>query len=275
MNGRETDVGELSLSRLFGLRGRTVLVTGASGGIGRALAVGLAAAGAEAVALHGRSQPDLTDTARAVVATGARAPVLTADLAGDASACARLIDDAVAALGGRLDVLVNCAGMNRRMPVEQVTADDFDTIVNVNLRSLYFLSQAAHRTMRAAGRGGKVIHVASLTSNIGLGGTSVYGATKAAVSQLAKTQAVEWAKDDIQVNCLAPGFVLTPLTETSLWADERKRSWLLGRIPAKRPGRPEEMVAAVVFMAGAGSSYLTGQTITVDGGVLAGGSWDE
>ncbi len=129
--------------------------------------------------------------------------------------------------------------------------------------------------MRAAGRGGKIIHVASLTSSMGLGGTSVYGVTKAAVAQLAKTQAVEWAKDGVQVNCVAPGFILTPLTEGSLWADAQKRAWLLGRIPAKRPGKPEEMVAAVVFMAGGGASYLTGQTITVDGGVLAGGSWDD
>ena len=275
MNPRTTDAQSLSLARLFGLRGRAALVTGASGGIGRALAVGLASAGADAVALHGRSREDLEQSSREVTAAGSRGVILTGDLTGDVAACARVVDDAVESLGGRLDVLVNCAGMNRRRPVEQVSADDFETIVNVNLRSLYFLSQAAHRVMRSAGRGGKIIHVASLTSSIGLGGTSVYGATKAAVAQLAKTQAVEWAADNIQVNCLAPGFVLTPLTEGSLWADEKKRVWLLGRIPAKRPGTPEEMVAAVVFMAGSGSSYLTGQTITVDGGVLAGGSWDD
>ena len=135
-------------------------------------------------------------------------------------------------------------------------------------------SRAARVEMKRQG-GGKVVHVTSLTSSMGLAGTSVYGMTKAALAQLAKTQAVEWAADNIQVNCLAPGFILTPLTERPLWGDEKKRAWLLGRIPAKRPGTPDDMVAAVLYMAGPGSSYLTGQMITVDGGVLAGGSWDD
>jgi 2-deoxy-D-gluconate 3-dehydrogenase len=260
-----------TLDRFFSLAGRTALVTGASGGIGRALAVGLAGAGA-VVAVHGRSEAQLAETRREVEASGGKAVVLTADL-NDPAACDRLIADARAATG-RLDVLVNCAGMNRRKSIEQVTDDDYETILNVNLRSAYFLSRSAHAIMRGQG-GGKVVHVASLTSSIALAGTSVYGMTKAALTQLAKTQAVEWAKDNIQVNCLAPGFIRTPLTDGPLWQDDKRRTWLLGRIPAKRPGEPEEMVAAVLFMAGPGSSYLTGQTVTVDGGVLAGGSWDD
>ena len=260
-----------TLEHFFSLAGKTALVTGASGGIGRALAAGLAGAGAT-VALHGRSEEQLAQARRDIESAGGRAMAITADL-NDPAACDRLIADAQRALG-RLDVLVNCAGMNRRKPIEQVPADDFDTIVNVNLRSVYFLSQAAHPIMRRQG-GGKVVHVASLTSSIALAGTSVYGVTKAALAQLAKTQAVEWAKDNIQVNCLAPGFIRTPLTEASVWGDERRRRWLMGRIPAKRAGEPEDMVAAVLFMAGPGSSYLTGQMITVDGGVLAGGSWDD
>lgn len=260
-----------TLEHYFSLAGKTALVTGASGGIGRALAAGLAGAGA-AVALHGRSEEQLAEAKRGIESSGGRAITITADL-NDPASCERLIADAHQALG-RLDVLVNCAGMNRRKPIEQVPAEDFDTIVNVNLRSVYFLSQAAHPIMRRQG-GGKVVHVASLTSSIALAGTSVYGVTKAALAQLAKTQAVEWAKDNIQVNCLAPGFIRTPLTEASVWGDERRRRWLMGRIPAKRAGEPEDMVAAVLFMAGPGSSYLTGQMITVDGGVLAGGSWDD
>ena len=164
--------------------------------------------------------------------------------------------------------------MNRRKPIHDVTHDDYDTIMNVILRSAYLLSRAAHAIMRSHG-GGKIVHVASLTSFIGLGGTSVYGMSKAALAQLAKTQAVEWAKDNVQVNCLAPGFIATPLTEGPLFGDPKRRDWILGRIPAKRPGRPDDMVAAVLFMCGPGSSYLTGQTIAVDGGVLAGGSWDD
>jgi 2-deoxy-D-gluconate 3-dehydrogenase len=266
-----TAAGDNFLDRMFGLAGKTALVTGASGGIGRALAVGLAGAGA-AVAAHGRSEAQLRETRAAVESAGGRAETFTADL-NARNGAERLVADVHARLG-RLDVVVNCAGMNRRKPIEEASDDDFDTIVNVNLRSVYFLSKAAHAIMKRQG-GGKIIHVASLTSSIALAGTSVYGLTKAALVQLAKTQAVEWAKDNIQVNCLAPGFILTPLTEGALWGDPKRRQWLLGRIPAKRPGTPEEMVAAVLFMAGSGSSYLTGQTITVDGGVLAGGSWDD
>jgi 2-deoxy-D-gluconate 3-dehydrogenase len=259
--------------RFFSLKGKAAVVTGASGGIGRWLAYGLAAAGADVV-ISGRSDKELRLTAELVeLEAGRRCTVIQADLS-DPHACRRLIDETVMH-AKRLDVLVNCAGMNRRKPIEGVDQEDFDTIMNVNLKSVYFLSQAAHRVMKEQGQGGKIIHVGSLTSSMALGSTSVYGLTKAALTQLAKTQAVEWASDNIQVNCLAPGFVLTPLTEVPLWRDEKKKAWLLGRIPAKRPGKPEEMVAALLFMAGPGSSYLTGQTITIDGGVLAGGSWEE
>jgi NAD(P)-dependent dehydrogenase (short-subunit alcohol dehydrogenase family) len=260
-----------TLAKYFSLAGKAALVTGASGGIGRALAVGIAGAGA-AVALHGRSESQLAETATAVCDVGGSCVTLAADLA-DPAACAALVDDAAAKLG-RLDILVNCAGMNRRKPIESVTDDDYDTIMNVNLRSAYLLSRAAREVMIRHG-GGKILHVVSLTSFIGLGGTSVYGMSKAALAQLAKTQAVEWAPDNIQVNCLAPGFIATPLTQGPLFGDEKRRKWILGRIPAKRPGTPDDMVAAVLFMCGPGSAYLTGQTIAVDGGVLAGGSWDD
>lgn len=260
-----------TLDRFFSLEGKTALVTGASGGIGRELAIGLAGAGA-LVGLNGRSKEQLDQTRRQIEAAGGRALLLPAELA-DIPSCRKLIADAVSALG-RLDILVNCAGMNRRKPIELVTEDDYETIMNVNLRSIYFLSQAAHAIMKKQG-GGKIIHVASLTSSIALASTSVYGATKAALAQLTKTQAVEWAKDNIQVNALAPGFILTPLTEKALWGDPKKCAWILGRVPAKRPGKPEEMVAPVLLMAAPGSSFLTGQMITVDGGALAGGSWDD
>jgi gluconate 5-dehydrogenase len=261
----------VTLEKYFSLAGKVALVTGASGGIGRALAVALAGAGAK-VALHGRNAGQLQQTAREVLSAGGESVSLAADLL-EPEASAALVDQCVGKLG-RLDVLVTCAGMNRRKPVDAVSEDDYDTIMAVNLRSVYFLSRAARAVMKRQG-GGKIVHVTSLTSSMGLAGTSVYGMSKAALAQLAKTQAVEWAADNIQVNCLAPGFILTPLTEAPLWGDEKKRAWLLGRIPAKRPGTPDDMVAAVLYMAGPGSAYLTGQMITVDGGVLAGGSWDD
>ncbi len=257
------------IHRLFSLEGKTALVTGASGGIGRALAIALAEAGAT-VGLHGVRVAQLEKVRDDIEGSGGRALVLPAELS-DLGACRDLISRAYAALG-RLDVLINCAGMNRRKPIDAVTEDDFDTIVAVNLRSLFFLSQAAHPIMQAQG-GGKIVNVGSITSFLGLGSLSVYGVTKAAVAQLTRTMAVEWARDNIQVNCLVPGFILTPLTETPLWGDPWKRQWLLDRIPARRPGKPEDLVGAVLLLASDASSYLTGQTITVDGGFLAGGSW--
>jgi len=255
--------------RLFSLKGKTALVTGAAGGMGRVLAVALAEAGAT-VGLHDLTTTQLEEPRRLIEEAGGRAVALAADL-GDVEACRKLMGEAHQALG-RLDVLINCAGMNRRKPIEVVTQDDFDTIVAVNLRSIYFLSQAAHPIMRAQG-GGKIINIGSLTIFYGLEMVSVYGLTKGAVAQVTRVMAVEWAKDNIQVNCIAPGFMMTPLSE-ELWADEYKRQWFLGRIPMRRPGQPEDLVGTVLLLASEASSYLTGQTIIVDGGVLAGGSWE-
>lgn len=257
------------LQRLFSLEGKKVLLTGAGGGIGSALAVALAGAGAT-VGVHDITLAQTDETCKLVEASGGKAVPLAANLA-DVDACRALIQDAHQALGS-LDVLINCAGMNRRKPIEDVSLDDYELITAVNLRSIYFLCQAVHPIMQAQG-GGKIINFGSLTSSMGLGGVSVYGITKAAVAQLTKTMAVEWAKDNIQVNCIAPGFMLTPLT-ASLWQDEYKSQWMRDRIPAGRPGQPGELAGVVLLMSSAASSYLTGQLINVDGGVLAGGSWE-
>lgn len=257
------------LRRLFSLEGKTALVTGAAGGIGRVLAVALADVGA-VVGLHDLTLAQLEEPKHLVEKVGGQAVILAADL-GDVEACRRLIDDAHKALG-RLDVLINCAGMNRRKPIDDVTQDDFDTIVAVNLRSIYFLSQAAHPIMQAHG-GGKIINIGSITVHIGLGTVSVYGLTKGAVAHATKVMAVEWAKDNIQVNCLAPGYVMTPLSRP-VWEDEYKAEWLRARIPMRRLCQPEELVGPVLMLASQASSYVTGQTITVDGGFMAGGSWE-
>jgi NAD(P)-dependent dehydrogenase (short-subunit alcohol dehydrogenase family) len=267
-----SDGNDRILDRLFSLKGRTALITGASGGIGRGLAVAFAEAGAT-VGVHGMNVEHLEETRRQVEAVGGRAVVLRADLK-TVEACQKLIADAVAALGGRLDVLVNNAGMNRRRPIAEATPDDFDTIVAVNLRGPYFLAQAAHAVMKTDG-GGKVINIGSITSTNALGGVSVYGATKAGLAQLTMTMAVEWARDNVQVNCLCPGFIRTPLTEQSVWGDPKRKKWLLDRIPARRAGTPDDLVGTALLMASAASNYLTGQVITVDGGYHAGGWWDE
>jgi gluconate 5-dehydrogenase len=185
--------------------------------------------------------------------------------------CRGLIEEAQRGLQ-RIDILINCVGTNRRKPIRDVAAEDFEQIVAVNLQSVFFTCQAVHPIMQRQG-GGKIINVGSVTSTDGLGGVSVYGATKAAIAQLTKTMALEWAKDNIQVNCLAPGFIMTPLTEQGLWGDAHRKQWLLDRIPARRPGKPEELLGVALLLASDASSYITGQIINVDGGYLAGGSW--
>jgi NAD(P)-dependent dehydrogenase (short-subunit alcohol dehydrogenase family) len=258
------------LDRLFALSTKTVLITGATGGIGEALAVGFAQAGAT-VGVNSRSLEKAAATCQAIEAAGGKAVRLPADIT-TVDACRQLIADAHAALG-RLDILVNCAGMNRRKPVTAVTEDDWETIMAVNLRSAYFLCQAAHPLMKAQG-GGKIINIGSINTSYGLDGVSVYGATKAGMAQMTRVMAVEWAPDNIQVNLLSPGFIMTPLTEEGLWKNEHRSRWLHARIPMRRPGEPEELVGAALLLAAPAASYMTGAAITVDGGFLAGGSWD-
>jgi NAD(P)-dependent dehydrogenase (short-subunit alcohol dehydrogenase family) len=184
--------------------------------------------------------------------------------------CRHLVAQAHEALG-RLDVLINCAATNRRKPITEVTQDDFDTVMAVNLRSVYFLSQTAYPLMRAQG-GGKIIHIGSINIFYGLDTVSLYGLTKGGMAQLTKVMAVEWAQDNIQINCVTPGYFLTPLSRP-LWEDKKKARWFRNRLPIRRPGMPEELVGVILLLASEASSYINGQNIVVDGGFLAGGSW--
>jgi len=258
------------LQRLFSLEGRAALVTGASGGLGSAIAETLAGAGA-AVGLGGTRSDGLDAVRGRVEAAGGRAAVLPGRL-DDVESCRSLVRQAREALG-RLDILVNCAGINRRAALDAVTPEDFEAVLSVNLRSVFFTSQAAHPHLREAG-GGKIVNVGSMASHLGLARIGVYGMTKAAVAQLTKTMAVEWARDGIQVNCICPGFFRTPLTREYFWGTPHRKRWLLERIPARRAGEPEELAGAVLLLVSPASSYITGQVISVDGGFLAGGSWD-
>lgn len=256
------------LHHLFSLHGRVALVTGASGGIGSALARGLALAGAT-VALHGRSAERLARLADEIRDAGSTAAPFVTDL-DDLEQIAPLLE-AVAAHVGPADILVNCAGINRRMPISAVTPDVYDSIMATNLRSLYFLTRAVALGMAERG-GGKIIHIGSLTSSIGLADVSVYGMTKSALAQLTRTMAIEWAERNIQVNCLCPGFIATELA-ASLWDDPGRKRWMLDRLPIKRPGRPEDLVGLTIYLASGASDYTTGQAFWVDGGFLAGSQW--
>jgi 2-deoxy-D-gluconate 3-dehydrogenase len=244
------------LERLFSLQGKVALITGASGGIGRALAIGLAEAGA-AIGVHGRDRERVEQTCALVAEAGGQAAPLVTDLYA-VEDCRKLIAQTRQLLG-RLDILINNAATNRRKPIADVTEDDFDFIMGVNLRSIYFLCQTAYPTMRAQG-GGKIIHIGSMNTFYGLDTVSVYGAAKGGLAQLAKVMAVEWAKDNIQVNCITPGFIYTPLS-APLWADEKKARWFKARLPTRRPGQPEELIGLALMLASEASSYITGQNI--------------
>ncbi|MCX6365580.1 MAG: glucose 1-dehydrogenase [Armatimonadetes bacterium] len=257
------------LESLFGLEGKVALVTGASGGIGSAIAKAYAEAGATVV-LNGTRREKLEALAEEI-GLPEKTVIMPADLS-TPEACKGLIAQIESELG-RLDILVNNAGINRRKPFEDFTEEDYRTILSVNLDGVFFLSQAVHPLMKKNG-GGKIIQIGSMTSYVGIGNVGVYGMTKSAIGQLAKTLAVEWAKDNIQVNCLCPGFIVTPLTEAGMFSDEKKVKWILGRVPAHRPGTPEDLLGVALLLASPASSYLTGQLIAIDGGFLAGGSWD-
>lgn len=256
---------------LFSLEGKTALITGASGGIGAVLAMALAEAGAT-VGVHGRASAKVTEVCRQIEAKGGKAVAFTADLT-QVEANRTLIDEAASTLG-RLDILLNCAAINRRKPLVEVTPDDYETIMATNLRSLFFLCQAAQPHMKAQG-GGKIINISSANERYGLGTISVYGASKAGVAQVSRVMAVEWAKDNIQVNCIVPGFIMTPLTAQPLWGVEHRSQWLHDRIPLRRPGQPEDLLGATLLLASSASDYMTGSSIVVDGGFFAGGSWEQ
>ncbi len=256
------------LHDLFSLEGKVALVTGASSGIGRELAATLAQAGAR-VALGGRSVERLAATRETITGQGGEAASFPGDL-GELAAAQTLARD-VHAHFGRIDILINCAGMNRREPAVAVQPATYDEIMAVNLRAPFFLSQAV-LPLLAEGGGGKIINIGSLTTAYGLGKLSVYGLTKSAIAQLTRTLAVEWATHNVQVNCICPGWIETALNK-ALWDDAHTRSWILERVPAGRPGRPADLAGLAIYLASPASDFTTGQTFYVDGGFMAGGQW--
>jgi NAD(P)-dependent dehydrogenase (short-subunit alcohol dehydrogenase family) len=257
---------------LFGLTGKVAIVTGASGGLGAWLSAGLAAAGATVVLSDHPGAIHLEATAATIREGGGTVEILPFDLLADGAAEA-IVSETIARLG-RLDILINNAGVNRRERIFDVSRESWDLIAAIDLRIPYELSRAAARHMQASGQGGSIIHIASLNNAIGLDGVSVYGAHKAGLCQLAKAMSVEWLAFGIRTNAICPGFMLTPLSKP-LWDDPVRGRWLLERSPLKRPGYPRELVGLCQLLASQAGSFISGQTLYADGGWLAGTSWDD
>jgi 2-dehydro-3-deoxy-D-gluconate 5-dehydrogenase len=247
---------------LFDLKGRVALVTGGNGGIGLGMACGLAQAGA-AVAIAGRNVKKSEAAAAELAKLGAKTAVLEVDVAKEAS-CHRMIEDAKKQLG-RLDILVNNAGINIRKPPQELSLAEWRQVIDVNLTSTFICSHAAYPVMRDAG-GGKIINIGSMLSIFGAAFAPAYGASKGGVVQLTKSMAVAWAKDNIQVNAVLPGWIDTDLTKRAREEVSGLNSMVLMRTPARRWGAPDDLSGIAVFLASRASDFITGAAIPVDGG---------
>ncbi len=251
------------MASAFDLGGKVALVTGANTGLGQALAVGLAAAGADIVAA-GRSIPGETESA--VKALGRRFAFVPADFS-KVSRAAEIVAAAARAIGP-IDILVNNAGTIKRNDALDFTEAEWDEVMDVNLKSVFFLTQAVARDMVARKSGGKIINIASMLSFQGGVRVASYTASKSGVAGLTKLLANEWAKHAINVNAIAPGYFATNNT-TALRADETRNREILARIPAGRWGAAEDLAGAAVFLASGASDYVHGTVLAVDGGWLA------
>lgn len=251
------------MSALFSLKGRAAIVTGANTGLGQGLAVALAQAGAD-IAAVGRTPP--TETEAAVREAGARFTFIQADL-GAGAPVGEVVARAVNA-NGRVDILVNNAGTIRRADALDFSEADWDLVLDVNLKTPFFLAQAAARQMLAQGTGGKIINIASMLSFQGGIRVASYTASKSGIAGLTKLLANEWAAKGINVNAIAPGYFETNNTE-ALRQDQQRNRDILARIPAGRWGVPADLGGAAVFLASDAAAYVHGAVIPVDGGWLA------
>lgn len=248
----------------FKLDGKIALVTGASSGLGRAIAIALAEAGAD-VACHCRTASQADETISEIARRGGKGLEVIGDLA-DVAVSRSVVDNVIADLG-RLDILINNAGTIRRTPAVDHSEEDWNEVIEVNLSSVFRLSQAAGRRMIDQGSG-KIVNIASLLSFQGGITVPAYTASKSAVAGLTKALANEWAKHNVNVNAIAPGYIETKNT-AALRADETRNRQILERIPAGRWGVPEDIAGAAVFLSSAASDYVHGHILVVDGGWMS------
>jgi NAD(P)-dependent dehydrogenase (short-subunit alcohol dehydrogenase family) len=253
---------------LFSVAGQVVLVSGGSRGIGRAIAEGFAQRKATVV-VTGRDGATLEQTARDIAPPGATVRPVVCDVA-DLAAIDNLVKTVIDEFG-RVDTLINVAGVNRRKPAEQFTEADYDFVLDVNLKGPFLLSLAVGRHMLARGRGNQ-INVASLNNDRPLKGVLPYAMSKAGMGHMTRGLAMEWGPRGVRVNAIAPGFILTDLAR-KVWAQPHMQEWNKANCPLGRIGQPQDLVGVAVFLASEASAFLTGQVIYVDGGFSAGLPW--
>jgi NAD(P)-dependent dehydrogenase (short-subunit alcohol dehydrogenase family) len=252
------------MAQLFDLTGKVALVTGASRGLGRAIAGGLAEAGADLV-ITSRHLPDVGRVASELAVGGRKVFALQVDVTR-----ASEVDDAVAraiAAMGRLDILVNNAGINIRKPALELTEGDWDQTLDTNLKGCFLVARAVGRHMLAR-QAGSVVNIASMMASVVHAERAAYASSKGGLVQLTRVLAVEWAPYNVRVNAICPGPFLTDLNKVIL-NDPEKVKYFMDRLPMKRFGRPEELIGSVIFLASEASSYITGTTIYIDGGWTA------
>jgi NAD(P)-dependent dehydrogenase (short-subunit alcohol dehydrogenase family) len=253
---------------LFSVAGQVVVVSGGSRGIGRAIAQGFASRGATVV-VSGREQASLERTAGEIRPPDGTVRPVVCDVA-DHAAIDRLIQTVLGEFG-RIDTLINVAGVNRRMPAEQLSEADYDFIMDINLKGSFLLSLAVGRHMLSRGAGCQ-INIVSLNNDRPLPGVLPYAMSKAALGQMTRGLALEWGPRGVRVNAIAPGFVLTDLTR-KLWSQPHMQEWNRANCPLGRLGQPDDMVGTALFLASEASAFLTGQVLFVDGGFSAGLAW--
>lgn len=252
----------MKINQLFDLSGKVAMVTGGNGGLGLGMALGLAGAGAEIVVAA--RNPDKTAQALLQIeALGVKTKAIEVDLAQESSV-QRMVAEAAAAFG-RIDILVNNAGISVRKQPQELAADEWDQVLDVNLRAVFLASKEVYPLMKEQG-GGKIINIGSMFSLFGSDWVSPYSASKGGVVQLTKSLAVAWAQDKIQVNAILPGWFMTELTQSIPAMDPARYELINRRIPTGRWGEPEELQGAAVFLASPASDYVTGAVLTVDGG---------
>jgi 2-deoxy-D-gluconate 3-dehydrogenase len=248
--------------KLFDLTGKVALVTGGNGGIGFGMARGLAQAGA-AVVLAARNAGKSTDAVKELEALGAKAAMVTVDVTREAS-CREMVQKAVDRFG-RLDILVNNAGTNIRKQPQEYALEEYHAVLNTNLTSAFMCCQAAYPAMVRAG-GGKIINIGSMMSIFGASFAAPYAASKGGIVQLSKALATAWAKDNIQVNAVLPGWIDTDLTRKAREQVAGLHERVLARTPAGRWGTPDDHAGIAVFLGSPASDFVTGTAIAVDGG---------